>query len=148
MKVKVISCPWLKVMYIQKIKSDFLKNYCASLNQILYESFQVQGIENLMTRCLVTWPRWQPCPYMVKTLQQFLYQNGCADFHKTWYVAAGPLLIKVCSNDDLGVTLTFFTSCSNLVISVFLEENWKIVEISEFNAASGLKICRCRQLIQ
>ena len=30
-------------------KLDFLRNCCADLNQILYESFQVQGNENLMT---------------------------------------------------------------------------------------------------
>ena len=28
-----------------KFKLDFLRNYCADLNQILYESFQVQGNE-------------------------------------------------------------------------------------------------------
>ena len=32
-----------------KIQTDILRNYCADLNQILYESFQVQGNENLMT---------------------------------------------------------------------------------------------------
>ena len=36
-------------MYIQKFKSNFLRNNCAVLNQILYESFQVQGNKNLMT---------------------------------------------------------------------------------------------------
>ena len=36
-------------MYIQKFKADFLRNYCVDLNQTLYESFQVQGNENLMT---------------------------------------------------------------------------------------------------
>ena len=41
--------PWTNVMYIQKFKLDFLRNYCVYLNQILYESFQVQGNENLMT---------------------------------------------------------------------------------------------------
>ena len=40
--------PWPKVVNIQKFKLDFLRNYCADLNQILYESFQVQGNENLM----------------------------------------------------------------------------------------------------
>ena len=40
-----------KVVYIQKFKLDFLRTYCADLNQILYESFQVHGNENLMTRC-------------------------------------------------------------------------------------------------
>ena len=47
MKVKVIS--WPKAVYIQKFKPDFLRNYCADLNQIFYESFQVPGNENLMT---------------------------------------------------------------------------------------------------
>ena len=51
LKVKVISLPWPKVMYIQKLKLDFLKNYCVILNQILYESFQVQWNENLMKWC-------------------------------------------------------------------------------------------------
>ena len=32
-----------------KFKLDFLRNYCADLNQILNGSFQVQGNENLMT---------------------------------------------------------------------------------------------------
>ena len=32
-----------------KFKQDFLSNYCADLNQTLYEGFQVQGNENLMT---------------------------------------------------------------------------------------------------
>ena len=40
---------WPKVVYIQKFKPDFLRNCCVDLNQTLYESFQVQGNENLMT---------------------------------------------------------------------------------------------------
>ena len=42
-----MSCTY-KVVYIQKFNQDFLRNYCSVLNQILYESFQVQGNENLM----------------------------------------------------------------------------------------------------
>ena len=38
-----------KVVYIQTFKLDFLRNYCADLNQTLYVSFQVQGNVNLMT---------------------------------------------------------------------------------------------------
>ena len=38
-----------KVVYIQKIKLDSLRNYYADLNQILYEGFRVQGNENLIT---------------------------------------------------------------------------------------------------
>ena len=36
-------------MYIQKFKADFFRKYFADLNQILYESFQVQENEHLMT---------------------------------------------------------------------------------------------------
>ena len=32
----------------KKVKVDFLRNCYTDLNQILYESFQVQGNENLM----------------------------------------------------------------------------------------------------
>ena len=46
LKVKVISWPWPKVVYIQKFKPEF-----ADLNQFFYESFQVHGNENLMTWC-------------------------------------------------------------------------------------------------
>ena len=44
----------------------------------------------------VTWPRWPPCPYMVKTL---LLWNLCS------IEDLGPT--KFYSNDDLGLTLTF-----------------------------------------
>ena len=52
---------------------------------------------------------------MVKTLQNIFLQNRQADFHETWYVASGLQPIIVCSNDDPGVTLSYFTSRSNLV---------------------------------
>ena len=32
-----------------KIQTGFLRNYCVDLNQTLYQSFQVQGNEKLMT---------------------------------------------------------------------------------------------------
>ena len=52
---------------------------------------------------------------MVKILQNLFLQNLQADFHETWYVASGLQPIIVCSNDDPGVTLSYFTSRSNLV---------------------------------
>ena len=36
---------------------------------------------------LVTWLRWPPCPYMVKTLKNLLLQNQLTDDLETWYVA-------------------------------------------------------------
>ena len=38
---------------------------------------------------LVTWPRWLPCPYMVKTLKNLLLRNQKLDDLETWYAALG-----------------------------------------------------------
>ena len=35
----------------------------------------------------VTWPRWPPCPYMVRTLKNLLLQNQSTNDLETWYVA-------------------------------------------------------------
>ena len=50
----------------------------------------------------------------------------------------GLLPIKVYSNDDLGVTLTYFTA----------KEKLKTVDFLETIAAYDLKVGRCRQLIE
>ena len=55
--------------------------------------------------------------------------------------------IIVCSNDDPGVSLTYFTARSNLVSWVFLWEKVNTVDFSETIAASDLKVSRYRQLI-
>ena len=41
-----------------------------------------------------------------------LFRNQKADDLETWYAASGA---RVCSNDDPGLTLTYFTARSNLV---------------------------------
>ena len=57
--------------------------------------------------------------------------------------------ILVCSNDDTGMTLTYFTARSNLATYAFLLEKVKTVDFfSETIAASDLKVGRCRQLIE
>ena len=53
-----------------------------------------------------------------------------------------------CSNDDPGLTLTYFTARSSLVIQVFQWEKEKTVDFSETIAACDLKVNRCRQLIE
>ena len=54
----------------------------------------------------------------------------------------------VCSNNDPGVTLTYFTARSNLVTLAFQWEKVKTMDFSETIAASDLKVGRCRQLIE
>ena len=60
----------------------------------------------------------------------------------------GLLPIIVCSNDNPGVTLTYFTARSNLVTYAFLWEKVKTVDFSETIAASDLKGSRSRHLIE
>ena len=60
-----------------------------------------------------------------------------------WHWGLQPII--VCSNDDPGVTLTYFMARSNLVT---LWEKVKTVDFSETIAASDLKVGRCRQLIK
>ena len=59
----------------------------------------------------------------------------------------GPKLCKVCINGDPGLTLTYFTTRSNLETYAFLWEKLKTVDFSETTAACDLKVGRCRQLI-
>ena len=47
------------------------------------------GEQKFVQMVLVTWPRWPPRPYMVKTLKNVLLQNQKADELGTWYVALG-----------------------------------------------------------
>ena len=60
----------------------------------------------------------------------------------------GLLPIIVCTNDDTGVNLIYFTTSSNLVTKAFLWEKVKTVDFSESTAPCDLKVGRCRQLIE
>ena len=83
--------------------------------------------------------------YGKKPFKNLLFLNRRADFHETWYVAFGTPAHYSCSNDDPGVTLTYFTARSNLVTLAFL---WEKVDFSETIAACDLKVGRFRQLIE
>ena len=58
----------------------------------------------------VTRPKWQPCPIMVKTFKKLLLQYPKPYYLETWHAASGIKLYKVKINDDLGLTLTYFTA--------------------------------------
>ena len=53
-------------------------------------------------------------PYMLKTLKYLLLRNQKNDDLETWFAALGAGVL-VCSNDDPGLTLTYFMARSNLV---------------------------------
>ena len=56
--------------------------------------------------------------------------------------------IIVCSNDDPGGTLTYFTARSNLVSWASLSEKVKTMDFSTTIKACDMKVGRCRQLIE
>ena len=53
---------------------------------------------------------------------------------------------QVCSKDDPGLTLTYFTSRSNLVIYAFEWEKGKTMDISETIVVCDIKVGRFSQL--
>ena len=64
-----------------------------------------------------------PCPFMVKAFKNLLFGTkrpmslnlGIKHWLFEYY--------QICSNDDTGLTLTYFTARSNLVPFVFVWEN-------------------------
>ena len=86
---------------------------------------------------LVTWPRWLPCPHMVKTLKNLLLRNQKADDLETWYAASGarvlPNLFKWWSWVDVDVTV-------NLVPCAFVWEKGKTTDFSETIVVYDLKL--------
>ena len=61
----------------------------------------------------------------------FFSRTGGPIFTKLGMQHWGLQLIIVCSNDDPGLTLTYFTARSNLVTQAFLQEKVKTVDFSE-----------------
>ena len=53
---------------------------------------------------------------------------------------------QVCSNDDLGLTLTYFTARSNLVPFAFVWDTGNIMDFSETIAVYDIKVGRFIQL--
>ena len=53
---------------------------------------------------------------------------------------------QVCSNDDIGLTLTYFTSRSNFVPCAFVWEVGKTIDFSQTIVVYDIKVGRCSQL--
>ena len=96
------------------IFKDLLQKRWANRSQISYGASVGWGNERGVW---VTWPRWLPRPYMVKTLPQ-----SSPEPKGQWpcglVCSIGPII--VCSNDDPRLTMTYFTARSNLVSYAFI----------------------------
>ena len=80
-----------------------------------------------------------PCPYMVKTSKNLLRNQKNVDL-ETWYAASGARALPSCSNDDPGLTLTYFKARSNLVPYAFVWEKGKTMDFSETIVVYDLKL--------
>ena len=84
---------------VNNFKWLLLWNYWANCNQISNVGSRGRGEWKVVKRILVTWPRWPPCAYMVKTLKNLLLQNQLTVDLWTWYVALSmrvlPRLLKL-----------------------------------------------------
>ena len=103
-------------------------------------SLHGMGERKFVQPVLVTWPRWPPCPYMVKTLKIFFsgtkrpmtLKLGMQHWVLEYY--------HVCSNDDPVLTLTYFTARSNLVPYAFVWKKGKTMDFSETIVVYDLKL--------
>ena len=68
-------------------------------------------------------------PIYGKNFKNLLLRNQKADELETWYTALGAQVLPSCSNDDPGLTLTYFTARSNLVPYAFVWEKGKIMDL-------------------
>ena len=92
----------------------------------------------------VTWPRWPPCPYMVKTWKKNIFSGTKRPM--TLKVGMTHWVLKfdqICSNDNPGMTLTYFAVRSNLVPYAFVCEKGKTMNFSETVVVYDVKVGRC-----
>ena len=88
----------------------------------------------------MAWLRQPPCPYMVKTIKIFFSRTkrpmtlklGMQQWVLEYY--------QVCSNDDPGLTLIYFTARSNLVPYAFVWEKGQTMDFSETFVVYDLKL--------
>ena len=52
------------------------------------------GERKFVQMVLATWPRWRPCPYMVKTLKNLHLWIQKANDLETWYAISGSWVIQ------------------------------------------------------
>ena len=56
----------------------------------------------------------------VKNLKNLLLRKQKADDLEIWFASSGARVLPSCSNDDPGLTLTYFTGRSNMILYAFV----------------------------
>ena len=75
--------------------------------------------------------------------KNLLLRNQKTDDLETWYAASGARVLPICSNNEPGLTLTYFTARSNLDPYAFVWQKGKTMDISETIVVYDVKIDRC-----
>ena len=97
------------------------------------------GGTEVCSNALVTWPRWPPCPYMVKTFKNLLWTKRLMTLKLGMHHRVLEYH-KVCSNDDPGLTMTYFMARSNMVPYTVVWETGKTMDFSETIVVYDLKL--------
>ena len=71
--------------------------------------------------------------------------SSSLDDLESGYAASCTRVLPGCSNDDHGLTLTYFSARSNLVPYAFAWEKGKIMDFSETIVVCDIKVGRCSQ---
>ena len=88
----------------------------------------------------VTWTKWLPCPYMVKTLKIFFSGTKSLMTLKLGVQHRVLEYYQIYLNDDPELTLTYFMARSNLVPYDFVWEKRKTMDFSETMVVYYLKL--------
>ena len=87
------------------------------------------GERKFVQTVLVTWPRWPPCPYMVKTLKVGMQHRALVFY-------------RFCLIGDTGLTMTYFMARSNLVSYAFIGGKGKTIDFAETVVVYDLKLAK------
>ena len=88
----------------------------------------------------VTWPRWPPCPYMVKTFKNLLLQNQKSYDLETWHVALGTQALQSLYKWWPWVDLDLFYGKVKFGPLCFVWEKGKTMDFSETIVIYDLKL--------
>ena len=67
------------------------------------------GERKFIQTAQVAWPRWPPCPYIVKTLKNLLWSQKADDL-ETWYATSAARVLPGLFKWWTWLTLTYFTA--------------------------------------
>ena len=131
---------------VQNFKQLLLWSLWANFAYISYGASLGWGNEKFAKMVAVCWPRWPPCPYMVKTFKNLLLQNreclGAEPLQESsgtgglptllkelWYVDVWPLYGKV--------KFASLCICMGKTFKNLLLQNWACLMAESLHIPSG-----------